>query len=103
MHRAGDVRLVVRQQELADVHALCLVQQVECAGQISLRPAYQGHGDPSAIGVLWQPGLFAKLHGSQQMRCGGWQVAMLAANVAHPDVHVRGSPQRRPAVLNGPP
>ena len=86
-------------EEVAHIQALRLVEQVECAAQISFSLAYPGHRDPPAIPVLRQPGVLAQLLAPQQLLRGGRQVAALAVDLAHPHVHVRRSPQNRPALL----
>ena len=87
-------------EEVAHVHALRLVEQIERAAQIPLSLAYSGHRDPPAIPVLRQPDGLAQLLAAQQLLRGGLQIVALAVHLAHPHVHVRRSPQNRPALLS---
>ena len=86
-------------EEVAHIQALRLVEQVECAAQVSFSLAYPGHRDPPAIRVLRQPGVLAQLLAAQQVLRGGMQIVALAVDLAHPHVHVCRSPQNRPALL----
>src|SRR5947209_5413294 len=81
--------------------ALRLVEQVQRAAQIPFGLADPGHRDPPAIPVLRQPGVLAQFLASQQVLRGGPQLVALAVDLAHPHVHVSGSPQDRAARLGG--
>jgi hypothetical protein len=81
------------------IQVLRLVEQVECATQISFSLPYPRHRDPPAIPVLRQPGVLAQLLAAQQLLGGGGQVVALAVDLAHPHVHVCRSAQNRPALL----
>ena len=86
-------------KEVAHVQALCLLEQVERAVQISLSLAYASHGHAPAIRVLRQPGVLAQLLARQQVLRGRLQIVTLAVEFAHADVHVSRSPQHRRALL----
>ena len=86
-------------EEVAHVQALGLVEQVERAVQIAFGLPDPRHRDAPAIPVLRQPGVLAQLLAPQQVLRGGGQVVPLAVELAHADVHVRRSPQHRPARL----
>ena len=86
-------------EEITHIQALRLVEQIECAAQISFSLPYPGHRDPPAIPVLRQPDVLAQLLAPQQLLRGGRQVVALAVDLAHPHVHVCRSPQNRPALL----
>ena len=86
-------------EEVTDVQALRLIEQVECAVQISFSLSYPGHRDLPAVPVLRQACVLAQLLASQQVPRGGRQVVALAVDLAHPHIHVRRSPQHRPALL----
>src|ERR1700722_6393991 len=85
-------------EKVAHVQALRLIEQIKCAVQIPFSLAYPSHRDPPAVTVLWQPKVLAQLLAPQQVLGGGMQVVALTVNLAHPYVHVCGSPQNRPAL-----
>ena len=86
-------------EEVAHIQALRLVEQIECAAQVSFSLAYPGHRDPPAVRVLRQPVVLAQLLAPQQLLGGGLQIAALAVDLAHPHVHVCRAPQNRPVLL----
>src|SRR3954449_9527484 len=75
------------------IQVLRLVEQVECAAQISFSLPYPSHRDTPAVGVLRQPDVLTQLLAPQQMLSSGRQVVVLTVELAHPDVHVRRSPR----------
>ena len=86
-------------EKVTHIQALCLVEQVERAVQISLGLPYSSHRDAPAIPVLREPGVLAQLLAFQQVLRGGIQIVMLTVELAHSHVHVCRSPQYRLALL----
>src|SRR5690242_1645998 len=86
-------------EKVAHIEALCLVEQVERAAEISFGLPYPGHRHTPAVPVLRQPGVLAEFVASEQKLCGGRQIVALAGDLTHAHVHVRGSPQHWPALL----
>ena len=69
-------------EEVADIAALRLVEQVKGAGQVALSLRHPGHGYSPAIPVLRQSGVLAQILARQQALGGGAQVAALAVDLA---------------------
>src|SRR6266545_2875933 len=86
-------------EEVTHMQALCLLEQVERAVQVSLGLPYASHCDPPAIPVLREPGVLALLLAAQQVLRGGMQIVTLTVELTHSDVHVCRSPQERLALL----
>ena len=84
-------------REVALVHAVGLVEQVERVAQVALGLPDPCHRDPPAMTVLRQRGVLAELLAPEQELSGGSQVVALAVDRTQPDVHVGRSPQRRHA------
>src|SRR3954454_5521776 len=83
---------------ITHIQALRLVEQVECAAQISFSLPYPSHRDTPAVGVLPQSNVLTQLLAPQQMLSGLSQVVVLAVDLAHADVHVRRSSKDRLAL-----
>src|SRR6202035_920853 len=75
-------------EEVADVAALRLVEQVKRTGQASLSLRHQRNRESQQIWELRQSGVLAQLLAGQQMLGGDAQVAALAVDLADPRVHV---------------
>ena len=87
--------------EVAEVHLLGLVEELDRLRQVPASCEQPGLGDAPAVGVLRQTCGVAELAAQLQVvRCGG-QVVAFVGDAAEADVHVGGSPRHRERVVGG--
>ena len=95
-HR-GDGSYVGREVCVVDV--LCLGEQIECAGGITVDLVQPGHGDPPAVPVLGQARVLAELMAESTGASGRAEPRSLRSagnKLGHADVHVGRSPSTAP-------
>src|SRR5205823_3674984 len=84
-------------EEVAHVQALCVMEQVERAVQVSFSFPDSSHRHAPSIWVLRQPDVLAQRLAGQQVLRGGVQIVPLTVELTHTHVHVCRSTEYRRA------